>query len=36
VVRPHNDRVLLLYAYLLLPNITVVLTMMYIKVYLNE
>lgn len=36
VVRPHNDRVLLLYTYLLLPNIAVVLTMMYIKVYLNE
>ena len=36
VVRPHNDRVLLLYTYLLLPNIAVVLIMLYINVYLDE
>jgi hypothetical protein len=36
VVRPHNDRVLRLYTYLLLPNITVVLTMLYLNIYLHE
>jgi hypothetical protein len=36
VVRPHNDRVLLLYTYLLLPNIAVVLTMLYLNIYLHE
>ena len=36
VVRPHNDRVLLLYTYLLLPNIAVVLTMLYLNIYLSE
>lgn len=36
VVRPHNDRVLLLYTYLLLPNIAVVFIMLYLNVYPQE